>query len=104
MTEAATLMEPGFLIFGKPDIGQAEKDAVLDVLDSGWLSTGPKVEAFEEAFRAHLGSGYPVAVSSCTDGLILSLVASGVGPGDEVVTSPLTFAATVNAIVAVGAR
>lgn len=104
MTEALAIAEPGFVVFGKPDIGQAEKDAVLEVLDSGWLSTGPRVQAFEEAFRKHLGDGFPVAVSSCTDGLILALIASGVGPGDEVITSPLTFAATVNAIFAVGAR
>ena len=95
--------EKPFLVFGKPDIGEAEKAEVLEVLGSGWLSTGQKVAAFEEEFQRYMGRGHAVAVSSCTDGLILSLVAAKVRPGDEVITTPLTFAATVNAILAVGA-
>ncbi len=93
-----------FLIFGKPDIGFLEKEAVMEVLDSGWLSTGTWVASFEEEFKTYLRGGFPVAVSSCTDGLILSLLAAGIGHGDEVLTTPLTFAATVNAILAVGAK
>lgn len=95
--------EKPFLVFGKPDIGEAEKAAVMEVLESGWLSTGAKVKAFEDEFQRHMGRGHAIAVSSCTDGLILSLLAAKVRPGDEVITSPLTFAATVNAILAVGA-
>lgn len=93
-----------FITFGKPDIGQDEKDAVLSVLDSGWLSTGKKVIEFEYEFSKFIGCKNSVAVSSCTDGLILSLLCSGIGYGHEVITSPLTFVATVNAIIAVGAK
>ena len=93
-----------FIQFGKPDIGFFEKDAVLDVLDSGWLSTGEKVKEFENEFSRVMGDYPCVAVSSCTDGLIGSLMALGIGPNDEVITTPLTFAATINAIIAVGAR
>lgn len=93
-----------FIVFGKPDISQAEKSAVIDVLESGWLSTGKKVKEFENEFAKFLTVESAVAVSSCTDGLILSLLAAGVGHGHEVITSPLTFAATANAIIAVGAK
>lgn len=93
-----------FLVFGKPDITSQEKEAVIGVLSSGWLSTGQIVKTFEKEFGEFIGTGYPVAVSSCTDGLILSLMVACVGDGAEVITSPLTFAATVNAILAVGAK
>jgi dTDP-4-amino-4,6-dideoxygalactose transaminase len=93
-----------FIVFGKPDISELEKSAVLEVLDSGWLSTGKKVKEFEDEFSKFIGVDNAIAVSSCTDGLILSLLAAGVGYGHEVITSPLTFAATANAILAVGAR
>jgi dTDP-4-amino-4,6-dideoxygalactose transaminase len=92
-----------FLVFGKPDISHLEKEAVMEVLDSGWLSTGPWCSLFESEFKKYLGEGHPVAVSSCTDGLTIALMACGVGPGDEVITTPLTFAATVNAILNIGA-
>lgn len=100
---SAVSIDAPFIVFGKPDIGQDEKDAVMSVLESGWLSTGRMVESFEEEFQRYLGEGFPVAVSSCTDGLILSLIAAGVSHGDHVITTPLTFAATANAIKAVGA-
>lgn len=92
-----------FIVFGKPDISDMEKQAVLEVLNSGWLSTGKKVREFEDSFSDFIG-GTSVAVSSCTDGLILSLLACGIGDGHEVITTPLTFAATVNSILAVGAK
>lgn len=94
-----------FLIFGAPQIGQAEIDEVSAVLASGWLGTGPRVAAFEEAFARYKGShaGQVAAVNSCTAALHLALLASGVGPGDEVITTPLTFCATVNAILHAGA-
>ncbi len=93
-----------FIVFGKPDIGDAEVEAVTTVLRSGWLSTGDVTRTFEREFEQFLGGfRHAVAVSSCTDGLILSLLASGIGQGDEVITTPLTFAATANAILAVGA-
>lgn len=94
-----------FLIFGAPRIEQAEIDEVTAVLASGWLGTGPRVAAFETAFARYKGrSGTQVAaVNSCTAALHLALLASGVGPGDEVITTPLTFCATVNAILHAGA-
>jgi len=92
-----------FLPFAQPDIGQAEIDEVVDTLRSGWLTSGPKVQAFEAAFREITGASHAVALSSATAGLHLALLAAGVGPGDEVVTTPFTFAATVNVILHCGA-
>lgn len=92
-----------FLVFGAPTIGAAEVDEVVDSLRTGWLGTGPKVARFEDDFRAFKGTGFAVAVNSCTAALHLSMVALGLEPGDEVITSPLTFCATVNAIIHAGA-
>ncbi len=100
---STSAVEP-FLPFAQPDIGQEEIDEVVDTLRSGWLTAGPKVAAFEEAFRHVTGASHAVALSSCTAGLHLALLAAGIGPGDEVITTPLTFAATVNVILHVGAR
>lgn len=92
------------LVFGSPKIEEAEIAEVVDCLRSGWLSTGPRVSRFEEMFRQYIGSSTAVALNSCSAGLHLSLLAAGIGPGDEVLTSPMTFAATANSIVHVGAR
>lgn len=92
-----------FLVFGAPAMGEAEIGEVVDSMRSGWLGTGPKVARFEELFRDYTGARHAVAVNSCTAALHLSLLASGVGPGDEVVTTPMTFVATANAIVHTGA-
>lgn len=92
-----------FLVFGAPQIEQVEIDEVVDSLKSGWVGTGPKVAAFEKQFAEYVGAEHAVAVSSCTAALHLSLLAAGVGQGDEVITTPLTFAATANAIVHTGA-
>lgn len=93
-----------FLVFGAPDLQQPEKDEVLQCLASGWIGTGPKVFQFQQNFAAYKGHGVTaVAVNSCTAALHLSLIASGVGPGDEVITSALTFCSTVNAIIHSGA-
>jgi dTDP-4-amino-4,6-dideoxygalactose transaminase len=89
--------------FAPPDLGDAEIQEVVDVLRSGWLSTGPRVERFEGAFAAYIGCPHAVAVNSCTAALHLSLLAAGVGPGDEVVTTPLTFCADANVILHAGA-
>lgn len=97
-------VEPEFITFGKPDIGEAEIQAVADVLRSGWLSTGPQVRQLEEEFAAYIGSGYAVAVNSCTMGLVLSMAVSSIGEGAHVITSPMTFPATVNAILAARAK
>ncbi len=94
-----------FLAFGKPVVGQAEMREVAAVLESGWLGTGPKVASFERAFAAYKGSAAEraVGVNSCTAALHLALKLAGIGPGDEVITTPLTFCATVNAILHAGA-
>jgi dTDP-4-amino-4,6-dideoxygalactose transaminase len=92
-----------FLVFGAPAIEQGEIDEVVASMKSGWLGTGPKVARFEEDFRRYKGAPHAVAVNSCTAALHLSLLASGVGPGDEVITTPLTFCATVNVILHAGA-
>jgi len=91
-----------FLVFGAPRIEQPEIDEVVASMKSGWLGTGPKVAQFEKDFSAYLGSGYAAACNSCTAALHLSLVALGLKPGDEVITTPLTFCASVNAIIHAG--
>ncbi|MBW1726422.1 MAG: DegT/DnrJ/EryC1/StrS family aminotransferase [Deltaproteobacteria bacterium] len=95
-----------FLIFGAPTIGPEEIDEVIDSLHSGWLGTGPKVSRFESDFAAYKGvpENRVAAVNSCTAALHISLIAAGIGPGDEVITTPMTFAATVNAIIHSGAK
>ena len=88
----------------RPLIGQEEKQAVLEVLESGMLAEGPKVQAFEAAFAEYCGVKYAVATSSGTTALHTALLAHNIGPGDEVITSPFTFIASANAILYVGAR
>ncbi len=92
-----------FLIFGSPAIGEEEIEEVIKTLRSGWLGTGPKVARFESDFAAYKGVEHAAAVNSCTAALHLSILAAGIGPGDEVITTPLTFCATVNAIIHAGA-
>jgi dTDP-4-amino-4,6-dideoxygalactose transaminase len=96
-------MNESFLPFSLPDIGQEEIDEVADTLRSGWLTNGPKTRAFEQAFLDITGTKEAVALSSCTAGLHLALLAAGVGPGDQVITTPITFPATVNVIIHAGA-
>ena len=88
----------------KPLIGDEEKNAVMEVLDSGMLAQGPKVKAFEEAFAAMCAVKFAVATSSGTTALHLALLAHGIGEGDEVITSPFTFIASSNSILFTGAR
>lgn len=97
-------MREEFLPFSPPWIGQEEIDEVADTLRSGWLSTGPKTRLFEQRFAARLNSPAALALNSCTAGLHTALATLGIGPGDEVITTPITFAATVNVIEHVGAR
>jgi len=93
-----------FLVFGSPAIEQPEIDEVVECLKSGWIGTGPRVHKFENAFRDYIGSKYAMALNSCTAALHLSMLVSGVSAGDEVITTPMTFAATGNAILHTGAK
>lgn len=92
-----------YLVFGSPLIGEEEINDVVDSLRSGWLSTGPKVSRFESEIEKYLGAKYVKVVNSCTAAMHLSLIAAGIGRGDEVITSPMTFSSTVNVILHVGA-
>jgi dTDP-4-amino-4,6-dideoxygalactose transaminase len=92
-----------FLVFGQPEILQDEIDEVVDSMCKGWLGTGPKVAKFEQDFSNYKNTPYVAALNSCTAALHLSLLAAGIGPGDEVITSPMTFCATANAIIHAGA-
>jgi dTDP-4-amino-4,6-dideoxygalactose transaminase len=92
-----------YIVFGAPQITEAEISEVVDSLRSGWIGTGPKVARFEEKFRNYVGSEYAVALNSCTAGLHLSLLVADLRPGDEVITTPMTFCASVNTILHAGA-
>ena len=93
-----------FLVFGSPKIGKAEIKEVVDSLKSGWLGTGPKVTKFENLISEYTGAKYAIALNSATAGMHLSLIACGVKAGDEVITSPMTFAATANVVEHIGAK
>ncbi|MFN0067786.1 MAG: DegT/DnrJ/EryC1/StrS family aminotransferase [Limisphaerales bacterium] len=93
-----------FLVFGEPVIGEEEIAAVVATMRSRWLGTGPRVKEFQERFAAYVCAKHAVATNSCTAALHLAMAASGIGPGDEVITSPMTFCATANAILHCGAR
>ncbi len=100
-----TLGEPRqYLPFARPSITDREKHAVLEVLDSGWLTTGPRSKLFEERFAAAVGVRHAIALNSCTAALHLALEAVGVGPGHEVVVPTWTFAASAEVAVHLGAR
>lgn len=92
-----------FLVFSALAIEDAEIQELIASLKSGWLGTGPKVARFEADFKTYKGACHAVAVNSCTAALHLSLLAAGLQPGDEVITTPLTFCATINAIIHAGA-
>lgn len=93
-----------FLPFHQPLVDADDERAVVETLRSGWLTTGPRTKGFEKDLAAYTGSAHCVAVNSCTAALHLALEAVGVGAGDEVITSPITFASTANVIVHCGAR
>jgi dTDP-4-amino-4,6-dideoxygalactose transaminase len=96
-------MRRDFLPFARPALGDEEIAEVVDTLRSGWLTTGPKVERFAADFAEYVGGRFAVPVSSATAGLHVALLALGIGPGDEVITTPMTFVATLNTIVHCGA-
>ncbi len=88
----------------RPYFNGSEASAVKKALDSGWVTQGPMVEEFERSFSEFTGSKYSVAVTSCTTALHLALIATGIGPGDEVILPSFTFVATANAVESTGAR
>lgn len=92
-----------FLVFGAPRIEEEEVQEVVASMRSAWLGTGPKVARFEDEFKSYKAAPHAVAVNSCTAALHLSMLAAGLKPGDEVITTALTFCATVNAIIHTGA-
>ena len=96
-------MRDTFLPFSTPAIDDAEINEVVDSLKSGWITTGPKVKRFEEEFRSYVGSPFAVALSSATAGLHLTLLALKIQEGDEIITTPMTFASTVSMIILAGA-
>lgn len=93
-----------YIVFGSPCVGKEEIAEMVKTLKSGWIGTGPKVAEFEQSVSRHVGAKFGLALNSCTAGLHLSLLVCGIGPGDEVITTPLTFCATVNTIIHSGAK
>ena len=92
-----------FIPYNVPDITDAEINEVVDTLRSGWLAKGPKTIEFEKRFADYLGAKHAVAVNSCTAALHVSLLSQDIGPGDEVITTPMTFASTASTIIHTGA-
>ena len=92
-------MTPELLPFHQASIGEEEVKEIIQTLNSGWLTTGQKTRLFEKTFADYIGCKHAIGLNSCTSGLHLSLVVSGVSSGDEVITSPITFPATTNVIV-----
>jgi len=97
------MMHHDYIPFSVPDIGPEEIAEVVETLQSGWLTTGERTHRFEAEFCRYTGASHALGLNSCTAALHLALVGLGVGPGDEVITTPLTFCATVNTILHVGA-
>lgn len=92
-----------FLPFSPPSISEEEIAAVVETLRSEWITTGPKTKEFEQHFADYIGASAALALNSCTGGLHIALAALGIGPGDEVITTPITFACSANVIEHVGA-
>ncbi len=97
-------MAARFIPLSKPSIGVEEEGAILKAVRSGWLTSGPQVRAFEKAFSETVEAPHAVGVASCTAALHLCLAEMGVGPGDEVITSPITWASTGNTVINMGAK
>ncbi len=97
-------MRDSYLVFGQPIIEQAEIDEVTDSMRSAWLGTGPKAAEFERRVAEYKAVPHAIGLNSCTAGLHLACVVLGLEPGDEIITTPMTFCATINAIVHAGAK
>ncbi|RLC21964.1 MAG: UDP-4-amino-4,6-dideoxy-N-acetyl-beta-L-altrosamine transaminase [Deltaproteobacteria bacterium] len=92
-----------FLVFGAPLIEEPEIEEVVGCMRRGWIGTEPKAHQFEQNFKTFKASKYAMALNSCTAALHLSMFAAGIGPGDEIITTPMTFCSTINAIIHCGA-
>ncbi|MDO4988011.1 MAG: DegT/DnrJ/EryC1/StrS family aminotransferase [Synergistes sp.] len=97
-------MRKEFLPFAKPSVNEAAIADIADSIRKGWMAMGPKTIAFEKNFAGYVGARYALSVNSATAGLHCSVMSLGIGAGDEVITTPMTFAATVNAIIFAGAK
>ncbi|HPP01852.1 MAG TPA: DegT/DnrJ/EryC1/StrS aminotransferase family protein, partial [bacterium] len=97
-------MRDHFLVFGAPVLTEEDLEAVLATFRSGWIGTGPKAAEWEQTFARYTGAKHAVSLSSCTAALHLAMLSLGIQPGDEVITTPMTFCATANAILHAGAR
>ncbi|HCA71333.1 MAG TPA: UDP-4-amino-4,6-dideoxy-N-acetyl-beta-L-altrosamine transaminase [Ruminococcaceae bacterium] len=93
-----------FIPYNQPDISNAEISEVVDTLKSGWIAKGPRTGRFEKKFAEYLGAKHALALNSCTAALHVSLLSAGISEGDEVITSPMTFASTANTIIHCGAK
>jgi len=96
------MSQDDFIVFGSPLIEEEEIQEVVASMRSGWLGTGPKVARFKDDFKAYKDASFAAAVNSCTAALHLCLIAANLEPGSEVITTPMTFCATVNAIIHAG--
>ena len=92
-----------FIPYNLPDLTEAEVHEVDDTLRSLWVAKGPRTVKFEQEFAAHVGAKHAVAMNSCTAALHVALLSAGIGPGDEVITTPMTFASTASTIIHCGA-
>ncbi len=97
-------MRPEFLSFSPPLIGEEEIEEVVKALRSGWITTGPRVDRFQSEFREFVGAESALALNSCTGAMHIALAVLGIGPGDRVVSTPMTFASTIHVIEQVGAQ
>lgn len=92
-----------FIPYNLPDISELEINEVVDTLKSGWLAKGPRTNEFENQFADYLGAKHAIAMNSCTAALHVALLTQGIGAGDEVITTPMTFASTANTVIHTGA-
>lgn len=102
-TTESKMRREAFLPFSQPMFGEEEIAEVADSMRSGWLTRGPKTQKFEDMFRAYVGANAAIGVNSATSGLHLACVSLGIGEGDEVITTPITYCATPNEIEHAGA-
>jgi len=91
-------VRPAFLPFALPDTDETEITEIAEAVRSGWVTTGPKTRQFEQEFAAYVGAQHAIAVNSCTAAMHLALEAIGLKAGDEVITTPMTFAATAEVV------